>query len=254
MIKIFVVTHKENPLLSNEVLVPIQVGTNESITPTILRDNTLDNIAVKNGNYCELTAAYWIWKNVKDADYVGICHYRRYLNFYNNWYNLKPSAQKKIKTEDFKNTKLYNVSSDKLEKKIASILSEYDVILCRPYKFKTSTLTKNYCDDHRCEDWDLTKKIILEKYPEYKDNIVKFLDEGTTFHIGNMMITSKEKFDAYYSWLFSILFELESQIKIPEDAYQARIFGFISERLINLYMYHNKFKIKGIPSYKIIDL
>lgn len=254
MIKIFIVTHKENPVLSNDILVPIQVGTNPSITDTILRDNTQDNIGNKNSNYCELTAAYWIWKNEKKADYVGICHYRRYLNFYNDWYNLKPSAQKKITTENFKNTKLFHTSSKKLEKKIASILSEYDVILCRPYKFKKGSLTDNYCEEHRKEDWDLTKQIILEKYPEYKDSITSFLDEGTLFHMGNMMVSSKEKFDNYYAWLFSILFELESRVTIPEDAYQARIFGFISERLINLYMYHHKFKIKGIPSYKIIDL
>ncbi|RED26535.1 uncharacterized protein DUF4422 [Flavobacterium cutihirudinis] len=254
MIKIFVVTHKENPVLANDVLVPIQVGTNENISTDILRDNTLDNIADKNNNYCELTATYWIWKNVKDADYVGICHYRRYLNFYNDWYNVKPSKQKKIKIEDFKNTKLFNASSEKLEKKIASILSEYDAILCKPYTFKSSTLTDHYCDDHRKEDWDLTKEIIVKKYPEYKESIVKFLDKGTTFHMGNMMISSKEKFDAYYEWLFDILFELESKVTIPEDAYQARIFGFISERLINLYIYHNNFKIKGVPSYKLIDL
>lgn len=254
MTKVFVVTHKENPILANEVLVPIQVGTNSPITENILRDNTLDNIAAKNANYCELTAIYWIWKNVKDADYIGICHYRRYLNFYNDWYNLKPSAQKKIKTEDFKKTQLYNTSAEQLDKKIKSILAENDVILCRPYKFKKASLTGNYCEDHRQEDWDLTKQIILEQHPEYKDSIVKFLDEGTNFHIGNMMIASKSKFDAYCEWLFPVLFELESRITIPEDPYQARIFGFISERLINLYMYHHQFKIKGIPSYKIIDL
>ncbi|WP_125719498.1 DUF4422 domain-containing protein [Flavobacterium ustbae] len=254
MIKVFVVTHKEDAILSNDVLVPIQVGTNEAISPTTIRDNTLDNIASKNNNYCELTAAYWIWKNIKDVDYVGICHYRRYYNFYNEWYNLKPSKQKKITIKDFKNTKLFNTSSAKLEKKIASILSNYDAILCIPYKFKTSTLTQNYCDDHRSEDWELTKEIIVKRHPEYKDSITKFLDEGITFHIGNMMICSKEKYDAYYSWLFPILFELESKITIPEDPYQARIFGFISERLINLYVYHNNFKIKGVPCYKITDL
>lgn len=254
MIKIFVVTHKEKPVLENDVLVPIQVGNGVAITENILRDNTLENIANKNSNYCELTASYWIWKNVKDAEYVGICHYRRYLNFYNDWYNLKPSAQKKITTEDFKKTKLFNTSSEKLSKKIRNILSEYDVILCRPYNFKDGSLTKNYCDDHRPEDWELIKKIILEKNPEYKDSITKFLDEGKKFHIGNMIVCSKQKFDDYHNWLFPILFELESRITIPEDSYQARIFGFISERLINFYMYHHNFKIKGIPSYKIIDL
>lgn len=254
MVKLFIVTHNENPLLSNELFIPLQVGKNDDITKTILRDNTLDNISDKNSNYCELTATYWIWKNIKDTEYVGICHYRRYFNFFNPLYNLKPSAQKKINSIDFSKTKTFHSDAKKMQKKITSILKEYDIILSRPYKFNDTTLTKNYCDNHRKTDWDLTKEIIIEKHPEYKESITKHLDDGRLFHIGNMMICSKEKFDAYQTWLFSILFELESKIDIPKDQYQARVFGFISERLINLYVYHNNFKIKGIPSYKIIDL
>jgi len=254
MVKLFIVTHKENPLLRNDLLIPIQVGENLDISEKILRDNTLDNISSKNSNYCELTASYWIWKNIKDVNYVGICHYRRYFNFFNPIYNLKPSAQKKITVLNFKKTQTFHSNPEKLENKIVSILKKYDIILVRPYKFKDKTLTQNYCEDHREKDWDLTKKIIVEKYPEYKESITKYLDEGKLFHVANMMICSKEKFDAYQTWLFSILFELESKIKIPKDNYQARVFGFISERLINLYVYHNKYKIKSIPSYKIIDL
>ncbi|MBF2708899.1 DUF4422 domain-containing protein [Flavobacterium soyangense] len=254
MVKIFVVTHKENPILSNELLIPIQVGNNDTIYPSILRDNILENIANKNSNYCELSATYWIWKNIKDAEYIGICHYRRYFNFYNPLYNLSPSAQKKINTADFKKSKTFHSDAEKTQNKITSVLKKYDIILGRPYKFKDLTITQNYCADHREEDWYLVKKIISEKYPEYKESILKYLDEGRLFHMGNMMICSKEKFDAYQTWLFSILFELESKIDTPKDQYQARVFGFISERLINLYVYHNNFKIKGIPSYKIIDL
>jgi hypothetical protein len=253
MVKIFIVTHIENPLLSNDLLIPIQVGTNFDISEATLRDNTLDNIADKNGNYCELTAMYWIWKNIKDTDYVGICHYRRYFNFFNPFYNVKPSAQKKINKVDFLKTKTFNVNSKFLDHKITLILKNNDIILSRPYKFKTN-LTKNYCEKHRKSDWDLTKRIIVEKYPLYKKSITMYLDEGKLFHIGNMMICSKEKFDAYQTWLFSILFELESKIEIPKDQYQARVFGFISERLINLYVYHNNFKIKRMPTYKITDI
>lgn len=253
MVKIFTVTHIENPILTNDIFIPIQVGPNDNITKNILRDNTLDNIADKNKNYCELTASYWIWKNITDAEYLGICHYRRYFNFFNPFYNFKPSAQKKISVQDFKKTKMYNSSSEVIKTKIQSILSKHDIILCKPYKFKQS-LTNNYCSDHRKEDWDLTKQIIIEKYPEYKNSISIHLDHGNLFHIGNMMICSKKTWDDYYTWLFSILFELESKITIPQDNYQARVFGFISERLISLYVYHNKLKIKKIPTYKIIDL
>lgn len=254
MVKIFVVTHKENPPLKNDLFIPLQVGTKECISKNIIRDNTLDNIANKNSNYCELTAAYWIWKNYNQSEYVGICHYRRYLNFYNPFYNLKPSSQKKIKLADFKKTKIFNKDPEILQKKITSILNKFDIIICKPYNLKKGTITKNYCDDHRKEDWDLTKKIIAEKHSEYKESIVKYLDNGKLFHNGNMMICSKEKFDAYHAWLFSILFELETKIEIPKEQYQARLFGFISERLLNLYVYHNNFKIKSVPSYRIIDL
>ena len=254
MVKIFVVTHNENPLLSSESLIPIQVGKNTDITETILRDNTLDNIADKNSNYCELTATYWIWKNFKDADYVGICHYRRYFNFFNPFYNLKPSAQKKIISPDFKKTKTFRSSDEKIQHKITSILKQYDIILVRPYKFKSESLTQQYLINHKKDNWDLTKEIVIKKYPEYQESIIKYLDNGKLFHVGNMMICSKEKFDSYQTWLFSILFELESKIEIPKDQYQARVFGFISERLMNLYVYHNNFKIKGIPTYRIIDL
>lgn len=254
MVKIFVVTHKETPLLQNELFTPIQVGTNPSISDDIIRDNTLDNIASKNPNFCELTASYWIWKNYSDAEYVGLCHYRRYFNFYNPFYNLKPSKQKKITDADFKKTKLFNTDTKKTSEKIVSILKEYDIIMCIPYKLKKSTLTDDYCNDHRKEDWDETKKIILEKFPEYKESVSKHLDNGKLFHMGNIMLCSKKLFDDYHAWIFPILFELEKRITIPSDQYQARVFGFISERLINMYVYHNNLKIKKVPIYKITGI
>lgn len=57
-----------------------------------------------------------------------------------------------------------------------------------------------------------------------------------------------------YHKIFSILFELEKRITIPNDPYQARVFGFISERLMNMYVYHNNLKIKHVPIYQITDI
>ena len=78
-IKIYVAAHKEANFPKDKIYVPIQVGAEGKKDLGYVRDNTGDNIAKKNANYCELTALYWIWKNICNVTNVGICHYRRYF-------------------------------------------------------------------------------------------------------------------------------------------------------------------------------
>ena len=56
-------------------------------------------------------------------------------------------------------------------------------------------------------------------------------------HILNMFVMKKSLFDEYCTWLFDILFELEMRTDLSNyDTYEARIFGFISERLFNVWL------------------
>ena len=71
------VTHKKYWMPEDELYMPVQVGFNEPLG--FARDNTGENISEKNKNYCELTALYWGWKNLK-ADYIGLDHYRRHFS------------------------------------------------------------------------------------------------------------------------------------------------------------------------------
>lgn len=88
-IKIYIPYHKKFSLmLQNGIFQPIHVGkelSDENLW--FIWDNTWDNISIKNKNYCELTAMYWVWKNTKPCDYVWFFHYRRFLAFnYNGNY------------------------------------------------------------------------------------------------------------------------------------------------------------------------
>ena len=75
--------HKEDIMATAEPYMPLQVGKDISkIDLNIQGDNTGDNISCKNQSYCELTGMYWAWKNLKNVDYVGLCHYRRYFDFH----------------------------------------------------------------------------------------------------------------------------------------------------------------------------
>ena len=81
-IKILVAHHKKSLVITNDVYLPIHVGKalHKDIDLGIQGDDEGDNISNENSIYCEMTAWYWAWKNLK-ADYVGLCHYRRYFTF-----------------------------------------------------------------------------------------------------------------------------------------------------------------------------
>ena len=75
---------KDRPLKGEysfpEWIKPIQAGaalTEERVAE--IADNTGENISVKNVNYSELTASYWVGKHAQE-EYIGLFHYRRILD------------------------------------------------------------------------------------------------------------------------------------------------------------------------------
>ena len=63
----------------------------------------------------------------------------------------------------------------------------------------------------------------------------------------NMFITHWKHFDAYSEWLFEILFEVERRVPPIDDPVQSRIYGYMSERLINVFCEQHNLRIKHIP-------
>lgn len=79
---LYCITHKPVEHLQRWAVTPVAVG---SWTPPsgYLRDNIGDHIAGKNRHWCELTAQYWLWRNVLNLEAEeqinGFCHYRRFF-------------------------------------------------------------------------------------------------------------------------------------------------------------------------------
>ena len=67
-----------------------------------------------------------------------------------------------------------------------------------------------------------------------------------------MFISRKTIFNDYAKWLFEILFNLENNINKGGAQYQPRIYGFVAERLFNVYFHYliNSQNIK----YKELDV
>lgn len=235
--KIIVCTHKKDFTLQNEVYMPLHVGKACSkFDLGIQGDDTGENISHKNSNYCELTGLYWAWKNLKNVDYIGLAHYRRYFDF-------TESVPARINiysttSEDIKN-KLLNLTDGK------QILGKYDIILPKPWYMNCSVKDK-YIHSHIIEEYYILVRTILMLYPEYKETIEQYWCKDNRWICFNMFFTRYDIFDKYCEWLFSILSEVEKRVKISNYAFQKRIFGFMSEIMLPLYCIHNNLKIKYI--------
>ena len=231
--KLLVITHKDYIFPENKIYYPILVGKDlHKINLKILADNVGENISLKNQSFCELTGLYWAFKNqefLKDAEFVGLVHYRRYF-------------KGKLK---FLNKKILR------EKEIQEIFATHQIILGRKRNYFIETIYSHYKHAHNITDLEETRKIILEKYPDYIPSFDELMQEKK-LSLYNMFVADKKFFLDYCQWLFDILFELEQRINITNyDNYQKRVFGFIAERLLNVYVRKNKLKVKEI---KVVNL
>ena len=84
-------------------------------------------------------------------------------------------------------------------------------------------------------------------FPDYLPDFDMLLYHQNAYSQFNMFITKWEIFDAYSKWLFSILFEVEKRIKLSSYVDQARVLGYMSERLLNVYVAKNKLQVLHVP-------
>jgi hypothetical protein len=218
---VYVLTHKKYQKFTDSTYRDLLVGAYRGHIYGDCFDDAGENISEKNANYCELTGLYWLWKHCND-DYIGLVHYRRYF------------------THRFCGR---HVLSDQ---EIRSLLKENDIIL--PFRHQiNATVEKQYCRNSGLKkDLERVDRILSEKYPDYVQTYRAFLKSDRIYFF-NMMILDREKFNAYCSWLFDILFTLEQQVDLSEyNDYQKRIFGFLSERLLNVWVLKNRLKVKEV--------
>lgn len=218
--KIYMAAHEKYDPPKMEGYVPIQVGAALHEPLGYLRDDDGENISDKNPYYSELTALYWMWKNDKTSDILGLVHYRRVFLTEGNYILETP--------------------------KIPGLLEQADVILPEILTFDKGTVESQFLEQHHPEDLHELRKAIEKLYPDYLDDYEKVMS-GKTTYCCNMMIAKAELVKDYAAWLFDILFEVEKHLDISSyDTYNKRIFGFLSERLLTLYVWHNHLKIKEL--------
>lgn len=219
MVKIFAMTHKEFDVPNDPMYIPLHVGhAGAKKDFGYMGDDTGDNISDLNCYYAELSGVYWVWKNYHKADYVGVCHYRRFLTDESGYAFT--------------------------EKEYEDILSRYDIITTKQLELPNS-YRYGFGAHHNVNTLDEAGNIIKERYPEFYDTYVSLVNQNKTY-FGNMMVAKKELYDEYCAWLFDIFFELQKRIDLTfADDYHKRVFGFISEFLLYVWV-----TAKGLSAYE----
>lgn len=229
--EIYVISHKEARMPKSDIYKPLQVGFYQENLAGFLRDNTGNNISEKNKNYCELTGQYWATYNRK-ADIKGLVHYRRF--FSNGKKNFFKSIEKKYD----------DILTDKT---LQENMKKYDMILPLKRNYFIESTWNQYAHAHNENDLVVTREVLNEKYPDYVDIFDKLM-ASKKGHKFNMFIARADIFDEYTKWLMDVLFEVEKRIDISNySEYDQRVFGFLSERLIDVWVEKNNINYTEIP-------
>jgi len=87
------------------------------------------------------------------------------------------------------------------------------------------------------------REVIAELSPPYVHAFDAIMKQRS-LHLYNMFVMPGRLFVQYCEWLFPILFALEERIDISKrNAYQKRVFGFLGERLFNVWILHHRYRV-----------
>lgn len=225
-IKLIVAAHKAYRMPQDPMYLPLHVGkAGKNLDLGFSGDDTGENISEKNPTFCELTGIYWAWKNL-DADYVGLCHYRRHFRGKrgrDKWDCILTTAQAEM------------------------LLETSDVILPKRRNYYIETAYSQYAHAHPAEGLDLALRLAAAQGESYA-RAVEAMKRRSWTHIYNMFLMKREIFDGYCTWLFDILFQVESGVDISGySQYDRRVFGFLGERLLDVYLEANGIAYTEIP-------
>ena len=223
-------------------------------------DSDGDNISHLNDSFSELTGHYFVWNNLlSNSNKVGFCHYRRFLvpssattwlkasskqaldnrgkggeGNYASGHLLKPELERELlETPDY----LAGLESD---------LEDVDILLPKHNLLTEDSFIGQYSRCHPSKPFSLMLKQIAERDSELAHRAFRFFSQTRYAYWNNLFITNNDIFNRYCEFLFGILIPLENELEKYPQQYQNRVCAFLSERLLNLWVFENNLLVKEI--------
>lgn len=209
-------------------------------------DDTGDNISEKRESFCEFTVQYWAWKNIQ-ADYYGLCHYRRYLSF----------SQQHFKTNHYNmifETAIVPTSKKRHgllnEGAMAGTISDYDIVISEYAKVRriitpcgtqgtVYEMWSAYVDTYFEQSaFDLVLPLIDEMAPGYSKSAREYFN-GSLHRGFNCFIIRRKLFERMCEFQFPIMFEVARRLNTTGYTQtMLRTPAFIGEMLYGIFFYH----------------
>ena len=210
-IALLVAAHKPYAMPSDPIYRPIHVGAAASDADLgFQRDDDGESISELNPRYCELTAVYWAWKNLK-ADAVGLAHYRRHFAGTGDMGTLTGAEAQ-------------------------ALLERSPIVLPKRRNYYIETVASHYGHTFDPRHLEILRDVLGELDPQSVASYDSVL-AARGAHIFNMFLMRADMFDEYCAWMFPILFETEKRIDFTGmTPFEARVMGRLSERLMDTWL------------------
>lgn len=223
---------------NDEVITPVQAGSVIYDTDRIaLKDSGEIDISHKNRVYNELSAIYYVWKNLSvEQQKIGFCHYRRYFVNAGVFSFQLLRASRKLPLPKAIIKKIYNRFLSKATGYILRITKEVDAIFPKKIKLPI-TLREHYCLYHNPKHYDAMMKIIEIDFSYLHDTATKCSNEHSGYFF-NMFVLNSSYFDDFCSELFRFTSLVEEYVFCYDEKNTERYIGYLSERFANFYFHY----------------
>jgi hypothetical protein len=245
--KIIVACHREAfASLADAQFLPVHCGkATSSLALGMQGDDTGDNISAQNGDYSELTAHYWAWKNLKGVSYVGLAHYRRHFLF-------EEVPAREVSPERCMPLSEYVSHPRALFS--PEMLAGCDIILPQRCMYEGRNAYAEYSAKISDHDYKLMRRVVIEEYPELYMLLHSVFEGSEAISYKNMFVTRWEIFDAYSEWLFTFMKKFEARETAKKVSGMRRSYGYVTELLINLFVASRGYAVKYCPITYITDI
>lgn len=229
-LKVIVALHKQYRVKQDSVYLPVQVGASAANQDMgYQRDDQGQSISQKNTLYCELTGLYWAWKNLS-AEALGIVHYRRYLGH--------PSRHRPW---------IGRWAQIATGKELEQMLEERQILLPKKRNYVIESREDQFIHAHGKTAMDVLRLVMKERSAQYLPAFERTM-RRTSGHIFNMFVMRRDLCDAYCTWLFDTLFEVEAFMRknMPQEI-KPRLFGYLAERMLDCWIETNGYSYTELP-------